>query len=90
MISLELVLVGWVIVTCYTKRQFQIENLLKVNSKPICFLNKHFTSWNVSKCPYRSLDIERKTNLFFFQCLLESLCPFKKKLNFFLSKFIQM
>jgi hypothetical protein len=64
-ISLELVLVGWVIVIGRTKRQFPIANLLKVNSKP--FLKKKlFTSWNVSKCPYRSSDIERKKNLLFF------------------------
>jgi hypothetical protein len=46
--------VGWAIVVGCTKRQFQIANLLEVDSKPEFFLNKHFTSCNVSKCPYRS------------------------------------
>ncbi len=45
---------GWAIVVGCTKRQFQIANLLEVDSKPEFFLNKHFTSCNVSKCPYRS------------------------------------
>ncbi len=52
MISLELVYVGWAIVVGRTKKQFQTTNLLEVNSKLVFFKNKHFTSCNVSKCPY--------------------------------------
>ncbi len=36
------------------KRQFQTTNLLEVDSKLKILRNKHFTSCNVSKCPYGS------------------------------------
>jgi hypothetical protein len=58
--------VGWVIVVGHTKRQFQIANLLKVDFRLESSKNKHFTSCNVSKCPYGSQDIKRETNHFFF------------------------
>jgi hypothetical protein len=56
--------VGWAIVVGHTKRQFQTTNLLEVNSKPEFFKNKHFTSCNVSKCPYGTRDIEKETNFY--------------------------
>jgi hypothetical protein len=52
MISLELVYAGWAIVIGRTKRQFQITNLLKVDFKSNFYINKHFTSCNISKQPY--------------------------------------
>jgi len=77
--------VGWAIVIGCTKRQFQIANLLEVDSKLEFLKNKHLSSCNVSKCSYGN------KSLYFFQCLLESLCFF----NFFFeslcfSNFIQM
>jgi hypothetical protein len=44
----------WATIIGCTKRQFQTANLLKVDSKPEFLENKHFTSCNVSKCPYGS------------------------------------
>jgi hypothetical protein len=52
MISLKLAKVGWAIIIGCTKRQFQIANLLEVNSKPNFLQKKHFTTCNVSKCLY--------------------------------------
>jgi hypothetical protein len=45
---------GWVILIGCTKKQFQTTNLLEVDSKLKFLRNKHFTSCNVSKCPYGS------------------------------------
>jgi hypothetical protein len=45
---------GWAIVIGHTKRQFQITNLLEVDSKLEFSKNKHITSCNVSKHPYGS------------------------------------
>ncbi len=64
---------GWAIVIGCTKRQFQIANLLEVDSKLEFLKNKHLPSCNVSKCPYGN------KSFYFFQCLLKSLCFFKKK-----------
>jgi len=50
-------MVGWAIVIGHTKKQFQIANLLKADSKPEFKgkkKKKHFTSCSVSKCPYGS------------------------------------
>ncbi len=45
---------GWVIVVSHKKGQFEIVNLLEVESKPECLKNKHFTNFNVWKCAYGS------------------------------------
>ncbi len=52
MILSKLVKAGWAIIIGHTNRQFQIANLLEVDFKPNFLQNKHFTSYNVSKCPY--------------------------------------
>ncbi len=44
----------WALVIGHTKRQFHITNLLEVDFKLELLKNKHFTSSNVSKCPYGS------------------------------------
>ncbi len=49
MISSKPIKVGWAIVVGCTKKQFQTANLLEVDSKPIFYKNKQFTSCNVSK-----------------------------------------
>ncbi len=93
-ISSKLVYVGWAIIVSRTKKRSQIAILLEVDSKLEYSKNKHFTSCNVSKCPYGYQDIKNKIlkkSLNFFQCLLEILCPF----NLFfqslcLSNFIHM
>jgi hypothetical protein len=83
--------VGWVIVVGHTKRQFKIANLLKVAPKLESPKNKHFTSCNVSKCPYGSQDIKRETNLLFFSMSFGIFVFFQKKLeSLCLSDFIQM
>ncbi len=82
---------GWAIVVGHTKRQFQIANLLEINSKPEFAKNKHFTSCNVSKCPYGSQDIKRETNLLLFAMFFGIFVFFQKKLEFLcLSNFIHM
>jgi hypothetical protein len=53
---------GWAIIVGRIRRQFQIANLLKVDSKPEFSKNKHFRNCNVSKCPYESY-IERKKKI---------------------------
>jgi hypothetical protein len=71
--------VGWAIIVGHTKKQFQIANLVEVNSKPEFFKNKHFTNCNVSKC--HKILKEKQISLF-FSMFLESLCSFKQiKLN---------
>jgi hypothetical protein len=82
MFSLELVLVGWVIIIGRTKRQLQITNLLKVNSKPI-FLKINILQVGISQNVLIDPQISKEKQVFyFFQCLLESLCPFKKQFEF--------
>jgi hypothetical protein len=53
---------------------------------------KHFTSCNISKCPYGTSDIERETNLFyFFQCVFGIFVSFQKQIeSFCLSNFRHM
>jgi hypothetical protein len=36
------------------KKQFQTTNLLEVDSKLEFKIKKHFTNYNISKCPYES------------------------------------
>jgi hypothetical protein len=70
--------VGWVIVVGHTKRQFQTANLLEVNFNQNLKKKKHFTSCNISKCPYGSLDIKRETNLLIFFNVFWNLCILSK------------
>ncbi len=65
---------GWAIVVSRKKKMILNCKFIRGRFQIEILKNKHFTSCNVSKCPYGSEDIERETNLFnFFQCLL---CPF--------------
>jgi hypothetical protein len=76
--------VGWAIIIGHPKRQFQTTNLLEVDSKSEFFENKHFTSCNVSTCPYPKVSKEEHISLI-FSMSFGSLCPFKKKLKIFVS-----
>ncbi len=76
MISSKLIHVGWAIVVCHTK----IPNCKFIRGQfQLKFIKtKHFTSCNVSKCPYGSLDIKRETNLFIFFNVFWNLCILSK------------
>jgi len=73
--------VGWAIVVSCTKKQFQIANLLKVESKPKFLENKYFTSCNVSKCPYPKILNEKQIFLLFLMCF-GIFVSFQKKFEF--------
>jgi hypothetical protein len=50
----------------HTKKQFQITNLLEVNSKLESSTNKFFINCNVSKCSFGFQNIEEKSKLVIF------------------------
>jgi hypothetical protein len=61
-----------------TKRQFQTSNLLKVDSKPY-FLKINNLLVVIFQNVLMDLKILKEKQIYlFFQCFLESLCPFKK------------
>ncbi len=72
---------GWAIVIGHTERQFQTTNLLEVDSKPDFFkinILQVAMFQNDFMDPPKISKKKQNKSLYFFQCLLESLCPFKK------------
>ncbi len=87
MISSELVQVRWAIVVGRKKRQFQTANLLEVDPNSESSQKKNTLQvvmfQNVLMDLKISKEKKRKREKKVIQCLLESLCPFKKELEFF-------
>ncbi len=71
---------GWVVIVGHTKKQFQTTNLFEVNSKLEFLKTKHLTNVKFQNVLMDLKVSGKKKSLYFFQCLLESLCPFKKEI----------